>query len=833
MRRSVSFCFVVATWVALAGVQSSAILGQQPAIEFPGLGPKGNLVSIEFEQAGEPILRGPNARRQLVVSGAYSSGQTHDLTHEVTFQVSNPSILQIDSDGFATPLNDGEAVVTATALGGKTATLPLTVESFASPRPINFENEIVPIFTKLGCNAGGCHGKSDGQNGFKLSLLGFYPDEDYEYLVKENRGRRIFPASPEYSLLLMKPANELPHGGGHRLDPGSYEWELITNWITQGMPKGSDDDPIVERIEVFPKRRAMNRDSQQQLAVIAHYSDGTTTDVSRIATYESNDTEMAESTTTGLITTFDVPGDVAVMIRFQGQVTVFRASIPLGLQVTNVPPSKNFVDDHVFGKLKALGIPPSPVCDDSTFIRRVFLDVTGGLPTADQARAFLADTDPNKRAKLIDYLLEHHAYGDFFANKWSMVLRNRRIQNSSASFTFHDWIRRALQQNMPYDEFVRNILAASGDAETHPPAVWYTQVNTTTEQMEDTAQLFLGLRIQCARCHHHPFEQWSQNDYYGFEAFFSRVSRKPSRKGVANARVFHNPGIAQSQNPRSGSNLRPTGLGDESLDIPAHQDPRNALVDWMAQPENPFFARALVNRYWKHFFGRGIVDPEDDMRVTNPPSNPELLDALAKHFIDSKFDLKNLVRTICNSNAYQLSSEPNEFNKSDKQNFSSFYPRRLNAEPLYDAINQVTGTNVTFQGIGGPLPQGTRAVQLPDSGFNDYFLLVFGKPQAESACECERSAEANLAQSLHLLNSTDIQGKLASGSGRAAQLARDTEMTEADKISEIFLWAYSREPRSEELNIVLAFVERKQNKQQAYEDILWALFNTKEFLFVR
>ncbi len=539
---------------------------------------------------------------------------------------------------------------------------------------------------------------------------------------------------------------------------------------------------------------------------------------------------MAESTTSGLVSVFDRPGDVALMVRFQGNVDVFRANIPLGVPVNNLPPSKNFIDDLVFAKLKKLGIPPSPVCDDATFVRRVFIDVTGRLPTADQARSFIADKDPAKRDKLIDLLLDSPGYGDYFGNKWTMVLRNRRVQNDTAvSFRFHDFVRRSIQENVPYDQFVRSIVAASGDVEENPAASWYTQVDTSTAQLEDTAQLFLGMRIQCARCHHHPFERWSQNDYYGFEAFFSQVGLRTNRRNVQKGEVFHKGGTATARNPRTEQDLRPAGLGGEPMDIPAYEDPRHALVDWMAAPDNPFFAKALANRYWKHFFGRGIVDPEDDMRVTNPPTNPELLDALAKHFVDSKFDLKDMARTICRSNVYQLSSEPNEFNATDKLNFSSFYPRRINAEPLYDAINQVAATNVSFAGM----PQGTRAVQLPDSGFNDYFLLVFGKPQAESACECERSSEANLAQSLHLLNSTDIQGKLAAGGGRCQQLAEDEDRTHEERIAELYYAALSRPPREEELKFVLAYIEGKTNKRQAYEDLTWALYNTKEFLFVR
>lgn len=796
--------------------------------DYPGLGPKGSLVRLEFDHPEELVLRGRNDRAQLLLSGKYSSGQTHDQTHDVVYHVAPAGIVQVDSTGLVAPLADGTVKITAAGPDGPTASIPCRVEGYATPRPINFANEIVPIFTKLGCNAGACHGKSEGQNGFKLSLLGFEPEEDYEWLVKEHRGRRIFPAVPELSLVITKPTNRLPHGGGQRLEEGSYPWELLLNWIEQGTPYGSEDDPVVQRIEVYPAAREMNCDARQQLRVAAHYSDGASRDVTRLATYESIDREMAEASATGLVHTLDRPGDVAVMVRFQGQVGVFRASMPLGVKLQDMPPERNAIDRHVFGKLKKLGIPPSPPCDDATFVRRVYLDLTGRLPTAGQTRQFIADSDSGKRDKLIDFLLESPGYGDYFAGKWAMVLRNKRVANNTAvSFRFHEWVRRAIQQNMPYDEFVGRILAATGDVENNPPVSWYMQVNTATAQAEDTAQLFLGLRIQCARCHHHPFEKWDQNDYYSYQAFFSQVGTKPSRNGAAGGNVFHKGAAATAQNPRTREDRKPAGLGSPPLDLPPFEDPRVALVDWMAGPGNPFFARALVNRYWKHFFGRGLVEPEDDMRVTNPPSNPELLDGLAQEFIESGYDLKNLVRTICRSTAYQLSSEPNAHNKHDKQNFSSFYPRRLHAEVLYDAVHQVTGTNVTFAG----LPAGTLAVQLPDSGFNDYFLTVFGKPQAASACECERSAEANLAQSLHLLNSTDIQSKLASPGGQAEQLAKDVARSDVEKITELYYAAMSRPPRQDESELVLGFLQRQKDKKRAFEDILWALINTKEFLF--
>lgn len=797
----------------------------------PGLGDPGKLMSLMVEGGSEKglLLRGADARQQLVVTGQYATGQNRDLTRKVTFESAPAGIIQVDETGLVTPLADGDTTLTAKSGDGISGTLAVKVEGFQNQIPINFPNQIVPIFTKLGCNSGGCHGKASGQNGFKLSLLGFEPGEDFEYLVKEGRGRRLFPAAPEKSLLLLKATNSMPHGGGHRLDADSHEYRLMRRWIAQGMPYGKSDDPTVTRIEVVPANRSMERGGEQQIAVIAHYTNGATEDVTRSTLYEANDPEMAEATMTGLVKTLDLTGDVAIMARYQGQVDVFRASIPLGVKFENLPAAKNVVDEAVFKKLTVLGVPPSALADDSTFLRRSAVDITGRLPTPEETKSFLADNDPNKRAKWIDSLLDSSAYADYFANKWNSILRNKAGQNRSlrANYSFHSWIRDSLYDNKPYNDFVRDVLAASGELGANPPVVWYSQVRQINEQVEDAAQLFLGLRIQCARCHHHPFEKWSQRDYYGFQAFFARVGRKAGL-GPNEERIFHNRGNATAQNPKTSENLKPTGLGSDALDLTADQDPRHALVDWMQTPENPFFAKALVNRYWKHFFGRGIVDPEDDMRVTNPASNPELLDGLSQNFIKSGFDLKDLIRTICNSTVYQLASEPNDYNRNDKQNFSRYYPKRMNAEVLLDAINQVTNTNTGFNN----LPTGTLAVQLPTGDGNSYFLTVFGKPQMESACECERSAEANLAQSLHLLNSSEVQGKLSAGSGRAVVLANEKERSDEQKLQDLYLWVYSRQATPEEMAVALAHIEKhKDKKQVAYEDILWALINTKEFLF--
>ena len=786
-------------------------------------------------------ITGPDARRQLLATAAMQDGTVRDLTRDVTYEVAPAGVVQVDPTGLLSPLADGTATVTARAANGQAATMSVTVAQFASAEPINFPNQIVPLFTKTGCNGGGCHGKSGGQNGFRLSLLGFEPTEDYEHLVREARGRRLFPAAPENSLLLTKATAAMPHGGGKRLDPASDDYRLIVRWVAQGMPYGRPTDPTVARVDVWPKERTLARGGSQQLAVLAHYSDGSVRDVTRSAVYEANDKNLAETSETGLVKVYDQPGDVAVMVRYASKVATFGATVPLGAPVDKLPPAKNFIDELVFKKLRRVGMPPSELCDDATFLRRVTVDVAGRLPTADEAREFLASTDANKRNVWVDRLLAGTDYADYFANKWSALLRNKRDEQREmrATFGFHDWVRDAMLTNKPYDRFAREIVAASGEVAENPPVAWYREVKSADDQLKDTAQLFLGLRVQCAQCHHHPFEKWSQQDYYGFAAFFSRVGRKAG-PNPGEETIFHRRGGAGATNPKTKQLVKPVGLGAAAVELPPDEDPRLALADWMTAKDNPFFARSLVNRYWKHFLGRGLVEPEDDMRETNPATNPELLAALARHFVQSGYDLKDLVRTICRSSVYQLASTPNPHNAVDRQYFSRYYPKRMTAEVLLDAVNALAGTKADF----GGLPAGTRAVQLPDNSFNaaNYFLQVFGRPEASSACECERSGDASLAQSLHLINAKDVQDKLASAEGAAARLASDDKRADDAKVEELYLRAFSRKPAAEELAAAKAYVEKKvagRAKEQdekaarkvAYEDLIWVLVNTKEFSF--
>ncbi len=833
-----------------------------PAAPAPATpAPAAPALVLEWNDTKPLQLAGPHARHQLVLAARESLGTRRDISHEAEFKSEPEGIVQIESSGLVRALRDGAATITARFQGAQSPPLAVTVNRFTEIIPISFPNEIGPVLTRHGCNSGGCHGKSEGQNGFRLSLLGYEPWNDHEYLVKESRGRRIFRAAPDHSLLLLKASGELPHQGGSRIDRDSDDYKLLVRWINQGLSYGPKDDPSVERIEVSPRECLTRSKATQQLQVTAHFSDGTKSDVTRAVQFEANDEEMAEVNENGRVTMNDRPGSTSVMIRFQEHVDVFRATIPLGAPVGTFPDPANFIDERIFAKLETLGLPPSGPCDDPTFLRRVTIDIAGRLPSLQETDAFLAEPDPAKRSRRIDELLASSDHADYFAGKWAAILRNKRKapHHARGSYAFHSWIRDAIHANRPYNLVVKDLVSASGEAGRNPPVIWYRTVTDRKEQLQDVAQIFLGIRLQCAQCHHHPYEKWSQDDYYGFEAFFSTVARKPGDQ-PGEELIYHKRGPASAQNPRTGKSLKPTPLGEKELALAPHQDPRSALADWMVDDSNPFLAKMLVNRYWKHFFGRGLVDPEDDLRVTNPPTHPKLLDDLAGHFVASGYDMKDIVRKICNSRTYQLSAIPNDYNLVDRQNCSRFYPRRLPAEVLLDAINLVTDSKDKF----GGQPLGVKAVQLPDDLFTreSYFLSVFGRPDMNSACECERADDVNLAQALHLVNSKNIRNKLASDKARAFQLVSNRERTDEDRIAELYRRALSRPPIPEETTAALehlktqrthaaaanAEIEKKnadikeeakkgktrspeQIERAGFEDIIWALLNTKEFLF--
>ena len=794
-------------------------------------------------------LKSSRATHQLLVS-QQAGGLEKDVTHEVNLISTPPGVVEIDEYGHITPLKNGETTITAALPGTKSKSPSVTrvkVTDLEVAQKIQFAQEVVPVFTKYGCNGGGCHGKSGGQNNFRLSLFGYEPWNDHDWLVRESRGRRLSPAAPENSILLMKATGGIPHEGGIRLEKDSPDYNTITSWIRQGAEYDQEKEAAlkIDRIAVSPTERVCEPGARQQLAVTAYFSDGTSKDITRLAIFEANQKGMAEVDEKGLVTLESQTGTTSIMVRFQEYVDVFRATIPLGEKIDSLPETKNFIDEEIFKKLSLLGLPPSKLSDDASFIRRVTIDITGRLPSPEETITFLGSKSANKRAEKIDQLLESPDYAAYFAQKWASILRNKRTKDTyqRGTYAFHDWLRTGLQENKPYNELVTELVTASGEVGRNPAVAWYRSVKDSKEQMQDLAQVFLGIRMQCAQCHHHPYEKWSQDDYYSFAAFLSSVGRKKGEQPDEEI-IFHKRVAPTMQNPNTKVALQPAVLGEDPLTLSINDDPRTALAGWLTNEENPWFSRMLVNRYWKHFFSIALVEPEDDMRVTNPATHPALLNRLASDFSANNFDLKELVRTICNSRTYQLSSEPNDHNLTDTQNFSRYYPRRLQAEVLLDALNFVSNSKDKFTNQ----PNGIRATWLPDDKFNkdSFFLTVFGRPEMDSACECERVADANLAQSLHLINSETVQTKLSHDGGRAAALAKEVKRPDKERVTELYVYALARNPNEVEFKAAQSHLNKKRERagqsedkeltaekaeREAFEDILWALVNTKEFLF--
>jgi hypothetical protein len=710
------------------------------------------------------------------------------------------------------------------------ATLSIAFIDAAEVKPrsqgFNFENDIIPILSRYGCNSSGCHGKAEGQNGFKLSVFGFDPAADYAALTKEARGRRVFPSAPEHSLVLGKISGRVPHGGGLRIPRSSAEYATIRDWIAAGAPFGLADDPKVVSIRLEPSERVLALKGQQQLRVVARWSDGREADVTGHARFQSNNEGLATVSADGLVSAGETPGDVAVMASYMNSVDVFRALIPRAETIADFPnfPANNFIDTLVFRKLKKLNILPSEMADDAEFLRRVYLDTIGTLPTSVEARRFLSNKAPDRRTKLVDELLARPEFADYWALKWADLLRvDRQALGHKRAYAYYEWIHDRLAVNQPLDQFARALLTAEGPLQEVGPASFYKVVTKPGEMASTISQVFLGVRIACAECHHHPFDRWTQNDYYGMEAYFAPLSLK----NTSNGEVLLASGNPQSKNPRTNESVNPHTLGAPPPAGLAVGDRRAELAHWLTSPNNPWFARNLANRVWAHFLGRGLVEPDDDFRATNPPTNPELLDALAKDLIDSRFDLRHLVRTITASRVYQLSSHPNATNERDEQNFSRAVFKRLDAEVLLDMVSQVTGVEERFSGS----PAGTRAVQLWDSKANHYFLKLFGRPARVSACECERNHEPSVAQVLHILNGPEIEAKLGDDSGNIAKLVRT--IADDDKlIEELNLTFYSRLPNDRERKIGLEYLRKDPGKRrQAAEDLAWGMMNTLEFAF--
>lgn len=778
----------------------------------------------------DSTLIGRRATRQLIATAVAADGSVSDFTRVLAWSSLNPEVATVSATGQVVPHGDGTATIVASG-GSVDVRTTVKVEKFTAPAPVSFRHDVIPAFSQAGCNMGACHGTPTGKGGFKLSLRGYLPDQDFTALSREAAGRRIDPMQPETSMILRKPLGELPHEGGLRLDRSTKTYEHLRDWIAEG----AKDDPsavAAVKLEILPGSRVLNAPAiTQQVAVIVQYADGSSRDVTAICYYHSSNPEIAEVDPTGHVT-FKTHGEVAIIAHYLDLVANVRLThlveVP-GFAAAEVP-ADNVIDEAVFTKLNRMRIRPSETCTDAEFVRRVYLDALGVLPAPDEVRAFLADNATDKRAKLVDSLLDRPEFLDFWTLKFADILRaNARLIQSKGTHVFNRWIRSSLAQNKPMDQFVRELLTADGSTFQNPAANYYRISRDPESSVETTAQLFLGVRIQCAKCHNHVFERWTQDDYYGFAAFFARVKQK--KGNLPDEEVIFSARDGEVRQPRTGQVMKPKALGgpvfaDAVAGSGSVEDRRARLAAWLTGPENPFFAKSLVNRVWYHLMGRGIIEPVDDFRDSNPSSNDELLNALASNFSRGGYNLKELIRSILSSRAYGLSARTNELNADDTLYFSHAYTKLLPAEVLLDAITSLTGSATAFDG----LPKGTRATQIPDGKMENPFLKTFGRPARELACECERESDANLSQALQLIGGATVNGKLHEDSGRIAALAKGT-LNPEEIIRDLYLRAVSREPNSTELEIASAHLKNNPDRRQAIEDIGWALINSKEFLF--
>jgi hypothetical protein len=769
------------------------------------------------------MLDSPEATQQLLITDVTPERRL-DLTRTAAYQSLNPQIATVDETGLVTPRGEGKAEILVKH-GNEQLRVPVEVTGLKEPMPIAFETQIIPILTKAGCNSGGCHGKAEGQNGFKLSVFGFDPPEDHHALVVEGRGRRFFPAAPDHSLLLRKATGQLPHGGGQKIAPDSLPYRRVLRWLREGARYTTPMASPVVKIVVEPEQQILAFGGTQQLRVTAIDAAGRSHCVTMEAEYASNAGNIADVDRRGWIQASDKPGEAAILARYMGHVAVCRITLPRPGVTFPRPPEVNFIDRHVWNHLTRLGIAPSDLADDATFLRRVYLDTIGTLPTPGEARAFLASTEPNKRAKLIDQLLERPEYADYWTMLWSDLLRvDRDKVTPQGAVAITRWLRRQFAENRPYDAFVRDILTAQGNLNGEGPAAVYKVFDTPEEMGRSFSQLFLGVRIQCAQCHHHPSDRWGQDDYWALAGFFTGLTRK-NLPNVNVSIVAH--GGADLANPRTKKAVPARGLGAAPAEFAALRDRRTALANWLTAPENPFFATAIANRLWDHYFGRGLVEPLDDLRATNPASNEPLLNDLVKHMREVKFDLRAFTRTLLNSRVYQLSASTNPSNVADVQNFSHAAAKALPAEVLLDSIGQVTGAPEKFNGW----PDGYRAVQLWDNRIPSYFFHIFGRPVRATVCSCERGNEPSIAQALHLMNSPELMEKMRGRKGKVRLLA-ESDKTPADLLDELYLMTLARFPTAKEKALMLeAFTEAGANRRAAIEDVLWVLLNSKEFLY--
>ncbi len=764
-------------------------------------------------------------RQSFVVQLTQPDGITRDVTAQAQVTFANPELVRLDRF-HVLPVADGTTEMTV-AFNGQTVKVPVKVTRAKEDRPVSFKQDVMPVFMRAGCNSGGCHGAARGKDGFRLSLFGFDPEGDHYRLTREFPGRRINPAVPADSLLLDKACGKVPHTGGKRIAEGDEYYQTLIRWLEADAPLDPPTVPLPVSLEVFPPSAVLDgRDEKQRLVVRAKYADGTDRDVTRLALFLSSNDSAARIDGDGTVTAGD-RGEAFVMARFHTFTTgVPFITLPKGLQFTwpNVP-ENNYIDTLVNAKLKKLRIEPSGTCSDEVFLRRVYLDVIGLLPTPEEYARFMTSSLPNKRELLVDELLGRKEFAELWVLKWAELLQIRSSNQVSykAMLLYYGWLQDKIARNVPTDEWVKELLGATGGTFKNPPTNYYQTETDILKVTENVAQVFLGMRIQCAQCHNHPFDRWTMDDYYGFASFFTQIGRK----GGDDPRelIIFNSGGGEVNHPVRNRPMPPKFLGaSEPADV-AGKDRRVVLANWLASPDNPYFAKNLANIVWNHFFGQGIVHEVDDVRISNPPSNPELLDTLGKKFTEYKYDFKKLVRDICTSQTYQRSTQPTPTNAADTRNFARGAIRRIRAETMLDLITQVTDTKNKFQG----LPLGARAVQIADGSVTTYFLTTFGRPTRETVCSCEVRLEPTLSQSLHLLNGNTVEPKIAQGNlvGRWLQ----EKKTPAQIIEQLYIRCLCRPPKPEELKNLLDLVDKNPDKKQALDDVFWAILNSREFLF--
>jgi hypothetical protein len=784
---------------------------------------EGKITSVDVYPPDIHLNTSADLQRFIVVA-TRDDGVTLDVTSKAAIKLVDAKLCKLDKNVLY-PQADGQTKLEIEYQGFKTAA-SVDIKDAAAERPISFQLDVMPVFMRAGCNTGSCHGAARGKDGFRLSLFGFDPQGDYYRITREIGVRRINLASPADSLLVEKAIGAVPHTGGKRFAADSEYNQTLLRWLDGGAQNDPKPTPAVVGVDLYPPSAVLEGEgATQQFVARARYADGTDRDITSLATFISNNDTSAPITSDGLLTAA-ARGEAFLMARFETHTVGNQVLVlPKGLQYTAPQITGNYIDELVGEKLKKLRILPSGRCTDEEFLRRATIDIAGLLPTEDEYRAFMVDASADKRAKLVDRLLERKEFSEIWAMKWAellMIKTTNQFSNKTA-FLYYTWLTDRISNNVPLDKIVQELLSASGGTLKNPAAAYFQVERDTLKTAENVAQVFCGIRTQCAQCHNHPFDRWTMDDYYSFAAFFAQVGRKPG-EDYREVIVFDRGG-GEVRHPVGGRNMAPKFLGGATPTIPAGTDRRELLAQWLTSPENPYFATSVANRIWAQFFGAGIIEPVDDIRVSNPPSNPELFQTLGAKLTEYQFDFKRLVRDICNSEAYQRSCERNESNAADERNFAHASARRIPAEQLLDCIGQATQAPDKFQG----LPLGARAVQIADGQTRNYFLTTFGRSPRDTVCACEAKTEPTLSQALHMLNGSTIGGKVQQGNFVKKQL--DAKMQSAEIIDAIYVRCFSRLPTAEEHERLLAVIGQASSPQQGLEDVFWAVLNSREFLF--